>query len=101
MPSKVYEASYVCSVLDDCAAVSATERLKKIVARAKGHVRYDDDGNPITTRDVLWEHVYVAADLRRIAIEHRLAGRMNDAVAFERDSEMHLRALPDTAGRSP
>jgi hypothetical protein len=103
---KPAEASYVCSVLDDCAAVGDTKRLDALRKRCDRHAlnalrRAEDFGNlQVTHLPALWIAARDAAFFRQRAITHRLRGEVSLAVSFEEESEKALRLMPLLVGRT-
>lgn len=113
------EASHLCSVLDDCAAVGDIERLERLEERARMHIdvlcgrakfgnmapdhRADADDVKASgdVRAVIWAHVADALYFRRKGIEHRLEGNIRNASNSERFSEDALNALRLYGTRSP
>lgn len=102
MSHKVSEASHVCAVLDDCAATTNLERLDRFIKRAEAHVDalVAQDQSIADIRPGLWYAAMVAAQTRKNAIVARRAGRMQEAVGAEAESEKALAFMPILAGRS-
>lgn len=80
------EPSYICSVLDDCAAAGDTERLERLFERLRRMADKWPDARP---RKIACSLSWAVVE-RIHAIKARLAGNINSAMYYENRSEGYL-----------
>ena len=94
------EASRLCAILDDAAAVGSHSRLRLLADRwidralARKVAGHDD------VIASLWKHAGLAAGYRAMAVEDRLQGGVRRAMVSEGISESHLGIMARKATRT-
>lgn len=89
------EPSTLCAILDDCAATGNVDKLIALEARVR---RHQSARRPAVKR-VVWAETLSAVRWRLVAVRNRLAGRIDQALEYERMSETALRKLAQRGKR--